>query len=100
MLQVEQFSLPRIEDLFAKLYGCSKFSKINISQSYSQVRLAKKFKALVTISTYKGLFRNEQLPFGVVSAPTIFQKLMKSVFDGMEGVILFLDDILISGANL
>lgn len=37
------------------------------------------------------------MPFGVASAPAIFQKTMEALIAGIEGVVCFLDDILISG---
>ena len=34
-LQAEQYPLPRIEDLFARLAGGQRFSKIDLRQTYS-----------------------------------------------------------------
>lgn len=88
MLQVDQFPLPRIEDLFVKLYGCCTFSKIDLFQAYSQVRFDEKSKSLVTIQN-KSLFRYERLPFDVASPPALFQKLIETMFSGMEGLLYF-----------
>ena len=58
-----------------------------------------KSKELVTISTHLGLFRYNRLPFGVPSAPTIFQLTMDQLLNGLPGVKCYLDDIIITGSN-
>ena len=48
------------------------------------------------INTHKGLFRYNRLPFGVSSAPGIFQRVMESVLQGIPGVVVHVDDILVT----
>ena len=54
----------------------------------------------LTINTHKGLFQYNRLPFGVASAPAIFQRAMETLLRGLKGVSIYLDDILIAGPNL
>ena len=72
------------------------FSKIDLSQAYQQLPLADESKQYVVINTQKGLFRYTRLPFGVSSAPGIFQRVMENVLQGIPNVIVYLDDILLS----
>ena len=37
------------------------------------------------------------LQFGVVSAPSLFQRIMENIFQGLAGVSVYLDDILVTG---
>ena len=39
------------------------------------------------------------MPFGVSSAPSIFQRIMDSVLQGIPKVIVYIDDILITGST-
>eukprot|EP00731_Ephydatia_muelleri_P008944 Em0004g1282a len=39
------------------------------------------------------------MPFGVSSAPSIFQRIMNSVLQGIPKVIVYIDDILITGST-
>lgn len=54
-------------------------------------------KKLLTINTHRGLFRYNRLVFGVASAPAIFQRTIEQVMQGVPGLQVMLDDILITG---
>ena len=49
------------------------------------------------INTHKGLYRYNRLPFGVSAAPSIFQRIMENLLQGIPHVSIYLDDILITG---
>ncbi len=99
-LIINRHPIPRIEDLFNTLQKGSTFSKIDLSQAYQQVSLDEQSKKYCTISTTKGLFMYNRVPYGVASAPGIYQKIMESILTGIPGVVCFLDDILITGENV
>ena len=40
-----------------------------------------------------------RLPFGISSAPEIFQRHMSQMLEGMEGVVCHMDDILVHGTD-
>ena len=98
-LEVDQYPLPKPEDLFATLAGGTLFSKLDLSQAYLQLQLDEKSIPYVTINTHQGLYQYTRLPFGVASAPALFQKLMDTVLQGIPGVICYIDDILVSGKD-
>ena len=56
-------------------------------------------KILLTINTHKGLFQFCRLPFGVKSAPAIFQQTMDIMLTGLPGVSAYTDDIIITGTT-
>ena len=92
--------LPTPEDLFSTLSGGSVFTKLDLSSAYQQLQLSEDSKQYVTINTHKGLFQYQRLPFGVSTAPLIFQSVMDQILKGIDGVVCYLDDILISSKDL
>lgn len=94
-LVVEKYPLPRVDELFAKLHGAKYFSKLDLSQAYNQFQLNEASQMLTCINTHKGLFKYTRLVFGLSSAPAIFQRAMETILTGLEGVLVFLDDILV-----
>lgn len=56
-------------------------------------------KKLMVINTPFGLFQYQRMPFGISSAPGIFQRFMEEVISGISGCAVYLDDILITGRN-
>ena len=94
-----EYPLLTPEKLFLTLSGGKIFSKLGLSQAYLQLPVQKEPKPYLTITTHEGLYVYNSLPFGVASAPVIFQKLMDKVLQGISGVICHIDDILICSAD-
>ena len=95
--KLERYPLPKIEDLFTQLSGGKRFTKLDLAHAYQQIPLAEDSKSYLTINTLKGLYRYNRLPFGVHSAPSIFQRTIEGVLRGIPKVAVYIDDILITG---
>ena len=95
--KLDSYPIPKIEDLFAMLAKGKLFSKIDLSQAYQQLPLDEESQKFVVINTPKGLFRYTRLPFGISSAPGIFQRVIETILQGIPNVVVYLDDILITG---
>ncbi|XP_047482831.1 uncharacterized protein LOC125034845 [Penaeus chinensis] len=83
------------EAIFCKIGGSKYFSKIDLTKGYWQIPLTKESRKFTAFSTPAGLFQFTVLPFGLVNAPAVFNRLMRHLFGNMDGVETFLDDILI-----
>ena len=95
--KLDHYPIPKVDDLFATLANGAVVSKLDLSHVYQQLPLTDDSKKFVVINTHKGLFRFTRLPFGISSAPAIFQRVMESILQGIPKVIVYLDDILVAG---
>ena len=98
-LIAEQYPLPLIDDLFAGLAGGKKFSKIDLCQTYLQMHVDPQSQEVLTVVTHKGLYRYRRLPFGITSAPALFQRAIEQILSGLPGGQCYLDDLLITGPD-
>ena len=99
VLQVDHYPMPTSEDLFATFAGGTLFSKIDLSQVYNQVLLEPESREYLTVNTHKGLYRYTRLPFGVASAPALLQEIMEKILHGIPNVVVYIDDILVTGRS-
>ena len=97
--KLDNYPIPKMEDLLATLGGGDKFTKLDMSQAYQQLQLDVESKRYTTINTHKGLFQYNRLPRGISSVPGIFQRNMENLLQNIPYVIVRVDDILVSGAN-
>ena len=99
VLDVDKYPLPNPQDLLSALAGGKRFTKLDLKHAYQQLSLSEESKQFLTINTSKGLYQYLRLPFGVASAPAIFQSTMDTILKGIDGVVCYIDDILITGRN-
>ncbi|XP_053395598.1 uncharacterized protein K02A2.6-like [Mercenaria mercenaria] len=98
-LKVDKYPLPRTEDIFANLSSGQKFSKLDLRQAYLHLEVDDKSKKLLTINTHKGLYSYSRLVYGISSAPSIWQRAIEQILQGIDGVQCILDDMVITGAT-
>ena len=94
---VDKFPLPRISDLLDKLSRAKYFSSIDLSAAYHQLRIAEGDQEKTAFITPQGLYEYVVMPFGLVNAPSSFQRAMHFTFESEIGsfVLVYLDDILV-----
>ena len=81
-LQEKTFPLPTPDEVFSTLANGDSFSKLDLARAYKQMEVAEGSQKFLTINTHLGLFRYKRLPFGIASAPAMWQKAMSVVLQG------------------
>ena len=101
MSKLDNYPIPKPDDLFATLSGGKRFTKLDLSQAYQQMLLDDESRERLTIDTHKGLFKSTRLPYGEKSAPGIFQREreMEKRLSHIPYTLIRIDNILISGEN-
>ena len=89
--------IPLPEDLMRKLSGVYAFTKIDLADAYNQIRLDEESQKRLALSTHRGVLLQLRLPFGIKSAPSYFQEIMERLTADLEGVAVYLDDMLVGG---
>ncbi|KAH7705812.1 gag-pol polyprotein, partial [Aphelenchoides avenae] len=70
------------------------------NDAYLQIELDDESKKLCGITTHRGLYQYNRLPFGVKSAPGIFQSVMDKMLAGIPLARGYLDDVIVGGSSL
>ena len=102
----DTFPLPRIDDLLDVLGKARYFSTLDLASGFWQIRLDEDSKEKTAFVTPQGLYEFRVMPFGLINAPAVFQRLMQQVLIGMnpesgdDFVTAYIDDILVFSATL
>lgn len=96
----EHHPMPSVDDYLAKLGRGQLWSKLDIKEAFLQIELDEDSRDATTFITRRGLYRFKRLPFGLVTAPELFQKAMDETLSGCEGTVWYLDDVLVEGRDL
>jgi hypothetical protein len=93
----DRHPLPLIQECFDSLWEARFFSKIDLQQGFHQMRIADNNVPKTAFGTKYGHFKWMVMPFGLVNAPSTFQRMMTHVLREFidDFVQVYLDDILI-----
>jgi hypothetical protein len=95
----EVHPMTTVDENLAKLQGSQIFTKLDANSGFWQIPLDPSSRLLTTFVTPYGRFCFNRLPFGISSAPEIFQRTMARITEGLDGVICHMDDILVHGPS-
>ena len=95
----ERHIMPSVDHTLAQLSNAKVFSKIDANSGFWQIELLKQSALLTTFITPFGRYCFNRLPFGISTAPELFQKRMSMALEGLDGVACLIDDILVHGST-
>jgi hypothetical protein len=87
--------IPDQEQLFSGLSKAKYFTKIDLTKGYWQIVVKESDRAKTAFQTPSGLFQWVRMPFGLVTAPATFARVMRALKLN-DCAINFFDDILIA----
>ena len=95
-IQREYFPMMTIDKVVAGMPQAKMFSALDATSGYWQGKLDEASSKSCTFNTAYGRYRFTRLPFGIKSAPEVFQHRMSELFEGVKAIV---DDLLIWGKD-
>ena len=95
----EHFPMKTIEEVVQNMPGAKVFSKLDATSGYWQLKLDEESSKLCTFNTPFGRYRFLRVPFGIVSASEIFQRVMSQMVEDIDGSEAIMDDIVVWGKD-
>ena len=86
-----------VDDITTSCSGATLFSTLDAEKAFYQIQLDEESSKLLTFNTPFGRYRYLSMPMGIKSAPEVYQQRMEQVFEGLPGVKVIMDDIIIHG---
>lgn len=86
-------AVPRVQDLLRRVEGFTFASCLDLSSAYQQLPIAPHDRHKTAFTYNNRRLQWKRWPFGLYPATAQFQRVMEKVMDGLEGVIIYVDDI-------
>ena len=96
----EHFPMNSIDDIVTRLHGSKYFSTLDANMGFFQIKLSEKSSYLTTFNSPFGRYRYLRMPMGAKCSSEVFQRAMMTAFEGIEGVEIVVDDILVHGSTI
>ncbi len=80
----EHHPLPTVEEVVSRLTNARVFSILDASSGFWQIELDDSSSTLCTFNTPFGRYMFKRLPFGISSAPDVFQKDTTTMLEGLD----------------
>ena len=96
----EHFPMQTVEDVISRMPHAKVFSVLDANHGFWQAKLTKDSSKLATFNTPFGRYSYTSLPFGIATAPEVFQNIMSHLFQDIEGVEVIVDDLVVWGEHV
>ena len=92
----DSYPLPRVDDCLEALSGAKWFSSMDLNSGFWQIGMDDTDKEKTAFLRSMGLFQFTVMPFGLVNAPSTFERLMEDVLRGLQWqeCLIYMDDII------
>ena len=98
-INMEQYPVPLLDEILSEFSDCKYFTKLDLKNAYLQLEVHEESQKYLVMSTHIGMFKYKRLPYGISSAPGIFQRFINELLMGLPKVRGYFDDILIGGST-
>jgi hypothetical protein len=91
------YPMQRSDEMFEALAGKQVFSSLDAARGYHQIPIDKDHRWKTAFITHRGLFEYNTMPFGLKTAPGIFQRFMDGILGRLRwtAALCYIDDVII-----
>jgi hypothetical protein len=91
------YPMQRSDEMFDALAGKKVFSSLDAARGYHQVPIKEEHRWKTAFLTHRGLFQYKTMPFGLKTAPALFQQFMDKVLGGLRwtAALCYIDDVIV-----
>jgi len=93
--------LPRLQDIRFRVQGSAWFSRLDLKDAFFRIGVPARYRHLTTFEAGKQSYQFTRMPFGLKTAPAVFQRFMDwglSMYSNWA--VWYIDDILIHADTL
>lgn len=94
---LDAFPVPLVDDLLTDLNRHHFFSSVDMRAAFHQVPLRQEERQYTAFEADGALWEFLVIPYGLRNAPSAFNRACHDMFDGLEGVYIYIDDVVIAG---
>ncbi|PHT96228.1 hypothetical protein BC332_34846 [Capsicum chinense] len=90
-LIIDDYPIPRLEELFAKIHGCKYVCKLDVKDTFMHLRCSQAACEAMTLNTPTyGLIQPTRAQYGVSNIPAAWQRRLEQILKGIKGAVNFL----------
>ena len=94
--KADPYPIPRVDELIDRIGHAQYITALDLTKGYWQVPVAKESQAKTAFVTPFGKYEFTTMPFGLVGAPSTFQRLMDCVLEETHDfAAAYLDDVIV-----
>lgn len=98
----EHYPLPRIDDQLDNLSGYRYYTSLDLASGYYQIPLAESSKRYTAFVTPDGHYEFNRMPFGLVNAPSTFQRAINGILGNarFKEAFAYMDDVIVPSKTI
>ena len=93
----DSYPIPLMTTLMEQIQDSTWFTKLDLKNGFNLIRVQEGNEWKTAFKTRYGMYEYKVVPFGLVNAPSVFQRYVNNVLKEhiYKGVVVYIDDILI-----
>jgi hypothetical protein len=92
--------LPRLQDVRFRIQGSTWYARIDLKDAFFRISVPVRFRHLTAFMVGKNAYQFRKMPFGLKTAPAVFQRFMDwGLSEYWAWAVWYMDDILITATT-